>query len=301
MPPTSPYAKVSTGRRLALARWIVDRGNPLAARVAVNHVWARHFGEPLVASMSDFGLRAPRPELAEVLDWLAVELMESGWSLKHLHRLICTSEAYRMRSSPDRPDDANLRIDPDNRFAWRMNARRMEGEVIRDCLLFLSGRLDGAMGGPEAAIEFADSGTRRSLYYRTARDERIPLLTAFDPPNVEECYRRHETVVPQQALALMNSGTALTAAGRIAAIIDRGVGDWTREPPGVRRVGVRADPGPTAQRGRAVRMRRRAWHDWRRPSRPSRQPRAPDVTSKARARAAMVHVLLNHNDFVMIR
>ncbi len=99
-PSNAPYKKVSTGRRLALARWIVDRRNPLTARVAVNHVWARHFGEPLVDSMYDFGLRTPRPEHHELLDWLAVEFMESGWSFKHLHRLILTSQAYRMRSAP---------------------------------------------------------------------------------------------------------------------------------------------------------------------------------------------------------
>ncbi len=139
VPLNSPYSKVSTGRRLALARWIVNRRNPLAARVAVNHVSARHFGEPLVGSMSDFGLRTPRPPLADVLDWLAVELIDSGWSLKHLHRLIVTSQAYRMRSSDSGTDDPNARRDPDNRYAWRMNSRRMEGEVIRDSVLYLSG------------------------------------------------------------------------------------------------------------------------------------------------------------------
>ena len=95
-PSNAPYKKVSTGRRLALARWIVDRRNPLTARVAVNHVWARHFGEPLAASVYDFGLRTPRPEHHALLDWLAVEFMESGWSFKHLHRLILTSRAYGM-------------------------------------------------------------------------------------------------------------------------------------------------------------------------------------------------------------
>ena len=223
-PSNAPYAKVSTGRRLALARWIVGRRNPLAARVAVNHVWARHFGEPLVDAMSDFGLRTARPELVDLLDWLAVELMESGWSLKELHRLIVTSQAYRMRSSEAGTDDPNLRIDPDNRYAWRMNARRMEGEVIRDSLLFLADRLDPTMGGPDLPIDLAESGRRRTLYYRVARDERIPLLTAFDAPNVEDCYRRHETIVPQQALAMINSGMVLTRAGQIADAIDREVG-----------------------------------------------------------------------------
>ncbi len=300
VPPNSPYSKVSTGRRLALARWIVDRGNPLAARVAVNHVWARHFGEPLVASVSDFGLRSPRPELADLLDWLAVELMESGWSLKHLHRLICTSEAYRMRSSADGPGDPNLRGDPDNRYAWRMNARRMEGEVIRDTLLALSGRLDATMGGADTPIDFADSGTRRTLYYRMARDERIALLTAFDAPNVEECYRRYETIVPQQALAMMNSKAALAAAERIAASINRDVG----ERPENRRVFVISafermlGRLPTkAEQSECLAGLARLAADFEHES-PS-GPAAPGA--EARARAAIVHVLLNHNDFVTIR
>ncbi len=300
VPPNSPYAKVSTGRRLALARWIVDRRNPLAARVAVNHVWARHFGEPLVGSMSDLGLRAPRPELADLLDWLAVELIDSGWSLKHLHRLIVTSEAYRMRSSATGPDDPNIRLDPDNHYAWRMNPRRMEGEVIRDTVLFLAGRLDATMGGPEQPVEFAESGTRRSLYYRTARDERIPLLTIFDAPNVEECYRRHETVVPQQSLALMNSGMVLTAAGRIAAVIDRVVGDRPATRPAFvvaayERI-LGRHPEPAEQSACEAGLTRLAATFEAEPS-----PNAAGRTAEARARSALVHVLLNHNDFITIR
>ncbi len=300
VPSRSPYPKVSTGRRLALARWIVERGNPLAARVAVNHVWARHFGEPLVASVSDFGLRSPRPELADLLDWLAVELRESGWSLKHLHRLICTSGAYRMRSSADGPGDPNLRIDPDNRYAWRMNVRRMEGEVIRDALLSLSGRLDATMGGPEAPIDFADSATRRTLYYRTARDERIPLLTAFDAPNVEECYRRSETIVPQQALALMNSKVSLAAAQRIAAAIDRNIGDRPESRPAFVASAFERVLGrlPTAaERSECLAGLARLAAAFE-----GETPAGPAVPgAEARARAAILHVLLNHNDFVTIR
>src|SRR5205807_1485737 len=125
-PSNAPYPKVSTGRRTALARWITDARNPLTARVAVNHIWARHFGEPLVPSVFDFVLRARRPENHELLDWLAVELVESGWSMRRLHRLIVTSKAYAMRSSPAGRSDPNAAIDPDNRLLWRMNVRRME-------------------------------------------------------------------------------------------------------------------------------------------------------------------------------
>src|ERR671920_1717368 len=97
----------STGRRLALARWIADRKNPLTARVAVNHIWLRHFGSPLVPTVFDFGLNGKRPTHPELLDWLAVELMDSGWQMKSLHRLIVTSNVYRMQSSSHNPEDAN--------------------------------------------------------------------------------------------------------------------------------------------------------------------------------------------------
>src|SRR5262249_52350264 len=155
-PSNAPYKKFSTGRRLSLARWIADSRNPLTARVAVNHVWARHFGEPLARSVYDFGLRTPRPELDALLDWLAVELMENDWSFKHLHRLMLPSRAYKMASADPRPDDPNVAIDPDNRYIWRMNPRRMEGEVVRDSILCLAGKLDVKMGGVEQPVAAAE-------------------------------------------------------------------------------------------------------------------------------------------------
>jgi chemotaxis protein histidine kinase CheA len=298
-PSNAPYSKVSTGRRLALARWIVNRRNPLAARVAVNHVWARHFGEPLVGAMSDFGLRSARPELSDLLDWLAVELMDSGWSLKHLHRLIVTSEAYRMRSSDTGPDDPNLRIDPDNRYAWRMDARRMEGEVIRDSLLLLAGRLDPTIGGPDLPIEFAEAGRRRTIYYRVARDERIPLLTAFDAPNVEDCYRRHETIVPQQALAMINSGMVLTRAGQIATEIEHELGAAPSRAAFVAAafediLGRAPSVAEQSECESALARLAGAFGSEGAAATPGRTP-------EARARSALVHVLLNHNDFITIR
>ncbi|MGO9462547.1 MAG: PSD1 and planctomycete cytochrome C domain-containing protein [Isosphaeraceae bacterium] len=296
-PSNAPYSKVSTGRRLALARWIVDRRNPLTARVAVNHVWARHFGEPLVGSVYDLGLRTPQPEHHKLLDWLAVEFMESAWSFKHLHRLILTSRAYRMRSSGDGKSAANVRIDPDNHYFWRMNIRRMEGEVVRDCVLFLAGRLDTQFGGPDRLVASAESGTRRTIYYRYASGDRIPLLDMFDAANVTECYRRHETIVPQQALALTNSGMVLTRAKDIASTIDREVGG-----------------GVSARGAFVVSVFERVLG--RAPTEAERTecaaglaqlaeafaPESKNVASpEARARSALVHVLLNHNDFVSIR
>src|SRR5262249_27743626 len=142
------YPPTSTGRRRALAEWLTSRKNPLTARVAVNHIWSRHFHMPLVASVYDFGRNGASPTHPELLDWLAAELMESDWSMKHVHRLIVTSAAYRRLSSSGGAAQ-NAAADPENKFLWRMNAGRMESEVIRDSLLACAGRLDLRFGGQE--------------------------------------------------------------------------------------------------------------------------------------------------------
>jgi Protein of unknown function (DUF1553)/Protein of unknown function (DUF1549)/Planctomycete cytochrome C len=200
-----PDGKCSTGRRLALARWLVSSSNPLTARVAVNHVWLRHFGRGLVDNPYDFGLRARPPWNPELLDWLAVEFQARGWSLKWLHRLIVTSNTYRMSSAVQAAPSQNLAADPENRYLWRMNPRRMEAEVVRDSLLQLAGELDTSTGGPALPLEADEKSRRRSLYYRYSREDKLPFLIIFDGASVEECYQRPESVVPQQALALLNS------------------------------------------------------------------------------------------------
>jgi hypothetical protein len=211
------YGRTSTGRRLALARWIASRDNPLTARVAVNHIWLRHFGTPLVESVSDFGLRAPEPLHLDLLNWLAAEFMASDWSMKHLHRLIVSSSAYRRSSSRLGADPATQKRDPDNAYYWRANPRRMESQLVRDNLLHLAGTLDRTLGGP--AIKADAGGNRRSLYYRHGRDDVQKFLSMFDDADFLQCYRRSESVVPQQALALSNSEVALTSAEKIAALI----------------------------------------------------------------------------------
>ncbi len=217
--PLAPvYPETSTGRRLALARWITARENPTAARVAVNHVWMRHFGAPLVATMFDFGNSGRPPTHPALLDWLAVEFMEQGWSLKHLHRLIVTSQAYQMQSSPP-PSHPNLAIDPANTALWHMNPRRMEAELVRDNLLALTGDLDPTLGGPELDHQLALSTHRRSLYYRHAPEKQAEFLKLFDTASTTACYRRDVSVMPQQALALANSPLALATARRLASQI----------------------------------------------------------------------------------
>ncbi|MCA9134442.1 MAG: DUF1553 domain-containing protein, partial [Planctomycetales bacterium] len=200
------YPQRSTGRRRALGQWITSRHNPLTARVAVNHIWLRHFHAPLVESVSDFGRNGDLPSHPQLLDWLAAELMDSGWSTKHIHRLIVGSAAYR-RATGARDAAPWLAVDPENKLLWRMNTGRAEAEVIRDCLLHCGGQLDTTMGGQ--GLENSESLTthRRSLYYSFYPEQggMSPLGELFDGPDAGECYRRTRTVIPQQALVMTNS------------------------------------------------------------------------------------------------
>jgi hypothetical protein len=278
-PQTPP---TSTGRRLALARWIIDPRNPLTARVAVNHVWLRHFGEPLVDEVDDFGRRTARPRHATLLDWLAAELVDSGWSLKHLHRLIVTSNAYQMASSQREAPEGNLTIDPENRWLWRMNSRRAEAEVIRDSVLHVAGKLDCSLGGPEIPLDQGEKSFRRSLYFRHAFERQVPFLKAFDGADAMECYRRSVTVLPQQALALINSTLPYEQARLLAQRLS-GEGK-----------GVSDDALVRLAFERLL----------------TRQPTSAELDeclaflkeqNGVDARAALVHVLMNHNDFITIR
>src|SRR5205085_6576546 len=137
--PTEEFPARSTGRRLAFAQWVANTNNPLTARVAMNQLWLRHFGQGIVASPADFGRNGKFPSHPQLLDWLAAELMARGWKMKPMHGLLVTSRTYRMASTPD---EANARIDPDNIFLWRMPSRRMEAELVRDNLLYVAGDLN---------------------------------------------------------------------------------------------------------------------------------------------------------------
>ena len=201
--PAVPPQHHSTGRRTALARWITDPGNPLTARVAVNHLWNRHFGASLAPALFDLGRKGGTPEHAELIDWLACELVDHNWSLKHLHRLIVTSAAYRMDSTLAGAS-AELARDPDNRHWWRRTPIRLESQVIRDALLTHAGRLDTTHGGPTVGSSDQAQSRRRSLYFHHSNNDRNLFLTTFDEALVKECYRRETSIVPQQALALLN-------------------------------------------------------------------------------------------------
>ena len=283
-----PFPKTSTGRRSALARWITDRSNPLTARVAVNHLWARHFNRPLVATVFDFGRKGTPPTHPELLDWLAVELVEHGWSMKHIHRLIVTSDTYRLSSSSALASKIDLSTDNENRYYWRANPTRLEAQAVRDSLLHLAGELDLTRGGPSIPVG-DEASKRRSLYFVHSHNEHQKFLSMFDDASVLECYRRAESVVPQQALALENSPMATAAAGKIARRIAAGSDvEFVR----VAFLTVLSVEPSEAERSAALDGLNRLADAARRASRPD-----PAV----RARTGLILALLNHNDFVTVR
>ena len=223
----------SSGRRSALAHWLVSPQNPVTARVMMNRVWQRHFGRGLAGLTSDFGVQSEAPTHPELLDWLTTEFMAHGWSLKWLHRYILTSETYRQASAPVAGNSA---IDPTNAMLWRQNRQRLDGEAIRDSLLAASGDLNLAVGGPcifpELPAELTklsnrgetwpvskkpEDRNRRSLYVFTRRNLRYPFFEVFDRPDTNaSCPQRPVSTIAPQALTLLNSGLSRQASLALA-------------------------------------------------------------------------------------
>ena len=224
-------------RRLALARWLCDPSNPLTARVLVNRVWLHHFGEGLVDTPSDFGRMGSPPSHPELLDWLAVELIESGWSIKHIQRLIVSSRTWRQSS---RPDPAGLARDAQSRLLWRFPPRRMEAEYLRDAILAVAGTLDVTGGGPgfgvfepnenyvrvyEPLEELGADTWRRMVYMTKVRMERDAVFDVFDTPDAGlVCPKRSRSTTALQALNLFNSRFVMEQAERLAARLEREAG-----------------------------------------------------------------------------
>jgi hypothetical protein len=189
--------------RLELAQAIIDPANPLTARVIVNRVWMHHFGFGIVRTASDFGFRGDPPTHPELLDYLAVKFVESGWSLKHLHRLIMTSAAYRQASADN---EAARKLDPENQLVWKMNRQRLEIECVRDSMVAAAGRLDLTAGGVPFSLTAEPSTPRRSVYGFIERGRIPALLSAFDFASPDQhAPLRFVTTVPQQALFFLNS------------------------------------------------------------------------------------------------
>jgi hypothetical protein len=290
------YSRTSTGRRTALAKWMISVENPLTARVAVNHIWARHFGQPLVDPMVDFGRRTPLPRQHILLDWLALELLEHQWSMKHLHRVMVTSSAYRLSSSAS-GQKSNLAKDPNNELYWRRLSPRMEAQVVRDSLLLLAGTLDMTIGGPSVAPGNG-AGRRRSLYFTHSRDDRNPFLSMFDDADILRCYRRQESIVPQQALTMANSELSLQMARTLGERLHKEVQEKTateQRSPDTRFVEAAFESVlcrlPTADEMAVCRDTMQQ----------VRHLNSGRKDASLRAAWAVVHALFNHNDFVTIR
>jgi hypothetical protein len=204
-----------SGRR-ELANWIASKTNPLTARVIVNRVWQQHFGTGLVRTPNNFGMLSEPPSHPELLDWLASQFVEDGWSLKKLHRLILLSAAYQQSSVVSRTQFAR---DPENRWVGRFAGRRLEAEAIRDAMLVAAGRLDSALGGPASADL---NITRRSLYVQTARWDRGSFAMLFDAANPDAPEeKRHVSTVAPQALFLLNHDFVLSQARHLAERLAR--------------------------------------------------------------------------------
>jgi hypothetical protein len=295
-------------RRLALARWIASPENPLTARVIVNRLWQYHFGEGLVGTPGDFGRNGTPPTHPELLDWLAAELVDRGWSLKHIHRLILTSATYRQssdtqpagRASPrapflvqkGSPGVSPSQVDAGNRLLWRFASRRLEAEPLRDSILAVAGRLDLRMGGPgwspfepndnyvrvyTPKQSFEPGDFRRMIYGSVVRQRPDGVFGAFDCPDGSQVApKRTRSTTPLQALNLLNSGFMIQAAAMFARRLE-------------------ADSGPGAP-GQAQRAFELAFQ---------RSPSGPELEAAAElirrhGIEALCRALFNANEFLYV-
>ncbi len=289
-----PVHRRTSGRRLALAKWLGSDKNPLTARVMVNRIWHHHFGRGIVSTLDNFGKVGDLPTHPELLDWLAVEFMERGWSVKNMHRLLMSSRAYRMSSGFI--DEGNMAKDADNLYWWRFRSQRLEAEIVRDSILAVSGSLNAKMGGPAVFPELPsevlasmDKGIwrrksdgpevwRRSVYVYRKRGLPLPFFEVFDLPDQNiTCGRRNVSTVPTQALTLMNNEWVINQARRLAD-----------------RVATEAAGGPDEQVERAYLVAL-----GRPPS--AGEKRVGVEFLKERTLADFAHVLLNLNEFVYLR
>jgi hypothetical protein len=239
------FPKESGNRRTALAKWLSSPENPLTARVMVNRIWQFRMGQGLVRTPNDFGVMGDKPESRLLLDWLAAEFMARGWSIKAMDRLIVTSSVYQQASVNDA---AKSKIDPDNRWFWRMNRKRFDAEMIRDAALQVSGGLNPQLGGrpvripiePEVYDLIFTEGerdglwplnpdkrvqNRRGIYLYNKRGVRLPLLSAFDQPDaITSCPVRPVSTHALQALSLFNSSFMQDVSNDFATRLEKSCG-----------------------------------------------------------------------------
>ena len=233
-----PTSATEAERRLAFADWVTDPANPLTARVIVNRIWQHHFGTGLTDTPSDFGRNGAKPTHPEILDWLANELIDHGWSLKHIHRLIVNSATYRQQGNAS---PVSLAKDAQSRLLWRFPPQRLEAEIIRDTILSVSGKLDGTMGGPgfdlfqpngnyvkvyTPKVEFGPDTFRRMVYQSKPRMQLDDTFGAFDCPDAGQIApKRSRSTTPLQALNLLNSPFLLQQSSYFAERLNKESGD----------------------------------------------------------------------------
>ena len=298
--------RVTTGRRRALAEWIASDQNPLTARVMVNRIWQHHFGRGLVSTPSNFGRLGRRPSHPELLDWLAIEFVRSGWSVKHMHRLIMNSETYRMAS--EYQATAGMETDPENNYLWHFPPRRLEGEAIRDSILAASGNLNLKAGGPayfppvpERVRRSVAKGSwvvneegpdvwRRGVYSYFKRGMKYPLFEVFDQPDPNvTCERRSVSTVPTQALTLLNNDFVIQQARLFAGRVMQLAGpEQSAQVRAAYRIALGREPGEKELRGNVAFLNRQlAAH---------RGAASPGLE----AAVDLCNVLLNVNEFIYI-
>jgi len=297
--PTVEKDAKSTGRRRAFAEWLTQPEHPLTARVMVNRVWAGHFGTGIVASLDNFGKSGAAPTHPELLDWLATEFVQNGWSLKKLHKLIVMSSTYR-QSAASRAD--GLAKDADNKLLWRMSPRRLEAESVRDAILTSAGRLDARMFGEPVSTVTKPSGEvvpekeleepgRRTIYQLVRRSNPQSLLNAFDAPVMEiNCARRVPTTSATQALAMMNSEFVSVQAEHFARRVLDQPGDDSRKARDAFRIALSRDPSP-GEADRLMTFARTQEAHYR---------HLPEAERRLRVFSDLCQALLGSNEFIYL-
>ena len=208
----APGGHLSSGRRTSLAKWIGRPDNPLTNRVFVNRIWQEHFGRGIVSTANDFGSLGQPPSHRELLDWLTVTFVESGWSIKELHKRILMSAAWRQSAHHPKASEFGV-LDPGEQLIWRARVRRLKAEEIRDAMLFVSGELQTQVGGPSVDGD----AFRRSLYIKSFRNTPDEFLHAFDVANgLKSVAERNSTTTPSQSLLMINGDYALRRAEKLA-------------------------------------------------------------------------------------
>lgn len=296
-----------TGRRLAFAKWLVQPNHPLTARVMVNRIWNHHFGRGIVKTLGNFGKTGSPPTHPQLLDWLATEFIARKWSIKHMHRLMMNSSAYRQVSAVS---DRLLEKDPENALVSRMPLRRMEAEVVRDAILQISGELDETPFGrpdpvtvrPDGLVvsKRGENGWRRSIYVLHRRKEMPTILENFDLPQmIPNCIERPNSTVSSQALHLMNNGMIRDLATSFANRVQKEVGnDAYRQVERVYQLALNRMPSETEKEisTQALEQLRNAW----RKHLASQKPAEKDANANTKALANFCHAIINSAGFLYI-